>query len=123
LAEPKRRFLKNPAVIYDLRRKFEVGQNYLQLWELNFPTQPTVHKVARDSNIGWEYAAKVLSEVHLHDKIINQTEISQGKNIKQGAGNNLIPEEDFFLLSLRVKIPNRPSCHLSLLVTLLELEQ
>jgi hypothetical protein len=35
-------------------------------------------------NVGWEDAAKVISEIHLHDEIIGPAEICQGKNIEWG---------------------------------------
>jgi hypothetical protein len=49
-----------PGRIYGLSRKFAVGQKYLQLWQLKFPTRSTAHELARESNVGWEYAAKVI---------------------------------------------------------------
>jgi hypothetical protein len=96
--------------MYDLPRKFGVGQTcYLQLWQLSFPTWPTASELARESNVGWEYAAKVISEIHLHNEIIDPAEIRLGKSIQRGVGNDLTPKEDIFLLSLRVEIPNRPN--------------
>jgi hypothetical protein len=95
--------------MYDLPRKFGVGQTYLQLWQLSFLTRPTASELARESNVGWEYADKVISEIHPHNEIIHPAEIRLGKSIQRGVGNNFTPEEDMFLLSLRVEIPNRPN--------------
>jgi hypothetical protein len=95
--------------MYGLPRKVGVGQIYLQLWQLNFPIRPSANELARESNVGWEYAAKVISEIHLNNQIIDPAEICLGKNIKQGVGNNLTPQEDFFSLSLPVKILNQPN--------------
>jgi hypothetical protein len=101
-------FFFQPGHMYGLPRKFGVGQNYLQLvWELSYPTRPTASELARESNVEWEYAAKVILEIHLHYEIIDPSEIRLGKNIERGVGNNLTPEEDMFLLSLRVNIPNQ----------------
>jgi hypothetical protein len=62
--------------MYGQPRKFGVGQNELQLWEQNLPTWPTAHELARELNVGWEYAAKFTSDIHLHDaEIIDQAEI------------------------------------------------
>ncbi len=33
----------------------------------------------------------------------------KSKSIQWGVGNNLTPEEDLFLLSLRIEIPNQPN--------------
>jgi hypothetical protein len=98
-----------PGRMYHLPRKFAVGQKYLELWRLNFPTRPTASELARESNVGWNYADKVISEIHLNNEIIDPAEIRLGKNVERGAGNKLTPEEDLFLLSLRVEIPNRPN--------------
>jgi hypothetical protein len=68
-----------PGRMYGLPRKFGVGQNYLRLWQLSFPARPTAHELARESNVGWEYAAKVISEIDLHDEIIDPAEIRLGK--------------------------------------------
>jgi hypothetical protein len=57
----------------ELLRQNRVGQNYLQLWQLNFPTQPTILELTREPNVGWEYASKVISEIH--DEIIDPAEI------------------------------------------------
>jgi hypothetical protein len=78
----------------------------LRLWELSFPAIPTALELARESNAGWRYAAEVISEIHLHDKIIVPAEISLGKNVKRGVGQHFTPKEDMFLLSLCVEIPN-----------------
>jgi hypothetical protein len=56
--------------MYGLPRKFEASQNYSQLWELNFLIRPTARELARESNVGSEYAAKVILEIHLHNEII-----------------------------------------------------
>jgi hypothetical protein len=98
-----------PGRMYGLPRKFEVGQTYLRLWELSFPAIPTALELARESKVGWEYAAKVISEIHHHDEIIDPAEIRLGKNVLRGVGNHLTPEEDMFLLSLRAEIPNSPN--------------
>ena len=98
-----------PGRMNNLPRKFGVGQTYLQLWQLSFPARPTASELARESNVGWEYADKVISEIHLHNEIIDPAEIRLGKSIQRGIGNDLTPEEDMFLLSLRVEIPNRPN--------------
>ena len=92
-----------PGRMYNLPRKFGVGQTYLQLWQLSFPTRPTASELARESNVGWEYADKVISETHLHNEIIDPAEIRLGKSIQRGVGNDLTPEENMFLLSLRVE--------------------
>jgi hypothetical protein len=94
--------------MYGLPRKFGVGQIYLQLWQLNFPTRPSANELAREVNVGWHYAAKVISEIHLNDEIMDPAEICLGKNIERGVGNNLTPGEDLFRLSLHAEIPNRP---------------
>jgi transposase len=98
-----------PGRMYGLPRKFGVGQVYLQLWQLNFPTRPSANELAREANVGWHYADKVITEIHLNDEIIDPAEIRLGKNVERGVGNNLTPEEDLFLLSLRAEIPNRPN--------------
>jgi hypothetical protein len=98
-----------PGRMYNLPRKFGVGQTYLQLWQLSFPTRPTASELARELNVGWEYANKVISEIHLHNEIIDPVEICLGKSIQRGVGNNLTPEEDMLLLSLHLEIPNRPN--------------
>jgi hypothetical protein len=54
-----------PSRMYHLLRKFGVGQTYLQLWQLSFPTRPTASELARESNVEWEYADKVIWESHL----------------------------------------------------------
>jgi prolyl-tRNA synthetase len=95
-----------PGRMYGLPRKFAVGQKYLQLWQLKFPARPTAQELARESNVGWEYAAKVILEIDDRHEIIDPAEIRLGKNIERGVGNKLTPEEDFFLLSLRAEIPN-----------------
>jgi hypothetical protein len=63
----------------------------LQLWELSFPAIPTALEVARESNVGWRYAAKIILEIHLHDEIINPAEIHLGKNVQWGVGKHLTP--------------------------------
>jgi hypothetical protein len=83
-----------------------LGQIYIQLWQVNFSTRPTALELARESKVGFQYASKVISEIHLHDEIIDPAEICLGKNVKPGIGNNLTPEEDFFLLSLHSEILN-----------------
>jgi hypothetical protein len=67
--------------MYGLPRKFGVGQTYLRLWELSFPAIPTALELARESNVGWRYAAKIISEIHLDDEIIDPAEIRLGKNV------------------------------------------
>ena len=79
-----------PGRMYDLPRKFAVGQIYLQLLEFSFPAIPTALQLARESNVGWGYAAKVISEIHLHDEIIDPAVIRRGKNVHRGVGNHLI---------------------------------
>jgi hypothetical protein len=54
-----------PGRMYDLPRKFGVGQTYLQLWQLSFPARPSASELARESNVGWEYADKVIWKIHL----------------------------------------------------------
>jgi hypothetical protein len=71
-----------PGRMYDLPRKFGVGQTYLRLWELSFPAILTALELARESNVGWRYAAKVISEIHLHNEIIDPAEIRRGKNVQ-----------------------------------------
>ena len=83
-----------PGRMYDLPRKFGVGQTYLRLWELSFPAITTALELARDSNVGWGYAAKVILEIHLHDEIIDPAKIRLGKNVQRGVGKHLKPEED-----------------------------
>jgi hypothetical protein len=92
-----------------LLRKFGVGKTYLRLWELSFPAIPIALELARESNVRWRYAAKVISEIHLHDAIIAPAGILLGKNVRWGVGQHLAPEEDMFLLSLYAEIPNRPN--------------
>jgi hypothetical protein len=70
--------------MYSLPRKFGVGRTHLQLWELSFPAIPTALELARESNVGWGYAAKVILEIHLHDEIIDPAEICLGKNVQRG---------------------------------------
>ncbi len=82
--------------MYGLQRKFGVGQNYLQLWQLNFPTRPTALELSRESKVGFEYTAKVVSEIHLQDEIIDPAEICLGKNTKQGVGNKLTQRKTSF---------------------------
>ena len=98
-----------PGRMYELPRKFEVGQIFLRLWELGFPVIPTALELARESKVGWEYADKVISEILLHDEIIDPTEIRLQKGVRRGIGMHLTREEDVFLLSLRSEIPNRPN--------------
>jgi hypothetical protein len=52
-----------------------VGKTYLRLWELGFPVIPTALELARESKVGWEYAAKVITEIYLYDEIIDPAEI------------------------------------------------
>jgi hypothetical protein len=95
--------------MYNLPRKFGVRQTYLRLWELSFPAIPAALELARESNAGWQYVAKVISEIHLHDEIFGPAEIRLGKNVQRGVGKHLTPkEEDMLLLSLRAEIPNAP---------------
>ena len=86
-----------PGRMYDLPRKFGVGQTYLRLWELSFPAIPTALELARESNISWGYAEKLISEIHLQDEIIDPAEIRLGKDVQRGVGKHLTPEEDMFL--------------------------
>jgi hypothetical protein len=69
----------------------------------------TALELASESNFRWWYAAKVISEIHLHDEIIDPAEIFLGKNVQRGVGKHLTPEEDMFLLSLCAEIPNQPN--------------
>jgi hypothetical protein len=50
--------------------------------------------------IGWEYATKVISEIHLHHEMIDLAEIRLHRNIKRGVGINLTPKEDFFFFPI-----------------------
>jgi hypothetical protein len=70
--------------MYDLPRKFGVGQTYLRLWELRFPTIPSALELAREWKVGQRYATKAISEIHLHDEIIHSAEIHLGKNVQRG---------------------------------------
>jgi hypothetical protein len=97
-----------PGRMYDLPRKFGVGVTYLRLWELSFPVIPTALELARESKVGWEYAAKVIAEMNLHDEIINPAEIHLQKNVQRGVGMHLTREKDGFLLSLHSEIPQWP---------------
>jgi hypothetical protein len=89
--------------MYDLPRKFGVGQTYLQLWQLSFLTRPTASELASESNVGWEYADKVIWEIHLHNEIIDPAEIRLGKSIQQGVGNNLISRKTCFFFPFALK--------------------
>jgi hypothetical protein len=61
--------------MYDLLRKFGVGQTYLRLWGLSSPVVPTALELARESKVGWEYAAKVIAEILHHNEIIDGDEM------------------------------------------------
>jgi hypothetical protein len=73
-----------PGRMYNLSRKFGAGQTYLRLWELSFSAIPAALELARELNVVWRYAAKVISEIHLHDEIIDPAEIRLGKNVQRG---------------------------------------
>jgi hypothetical protein len=98
-----------PGRMYGLPRKFAVGQTYLQLWQLSFPTRLSSNELAREADVGWHYANKVISKIDLNKEIIDPAEIRLGKNVEWGIGNKLTPEEDLLLLSLCVEIPNQPN--------------
>jgi hypothetical protein len=80
-----------PGCMYGLPRKFAVGQIYLPLWQLSFPARPSSNELARETNVGWHYANKVISEIDLNGEIIDPAEIRLGKNAERGIGNKLTP--------------------------------
>jgi hypothetical protein len=94
--------------MYGLLRKFGVGQRYLRLWELSFLAIPTALELARESNVGWRYATKVISEIHLHDDIINPAEIRLGKNVHGGLDSISHPRKTCSFSPFVLKCPIDP---------------
>jgi hypothetical protein len=45
-------------------------------------TRPNALELDRELNVEWEYATKVLSEIHLNDEINDPAEIHLGKMIE-----------------------------------------
>jgi hypothetical protein len=85
-----------PGCMYGLPRKFAVGQICLQLWQLSFLTRLSSNELAREANVGWHYANKVISEINLKKEIIDPAEIRLGKTSNGGLETNSPPRKTYF---------------------------
>jgi hypothetical protein len=45
-----------PDHMFGLPRKFAIGQMYLRLWKLTYPTWPSSDELAREANVEWHDA-------------------------------------------------------------------
>jgi transposase len=98
--------LYQPGRMYQLPKKSEVAEVYLQLCEEK--AHPSIAETARLSRVGWDYAKLVITEL-LEDGVIQDPETRRRKKLCiLGPGQKLSTVHEMFLLSLRTLDPARP---------------
>ncbi len=98
--------LYQPGRMYQLPRKTEVAEVYLQLCEEQ--ARPSVNETARISKVGWAYANLVVTELKAIGIIVDPELLRRKKLNALGPGQKLSTVHEMFLLALRTVDPARP---------------
>jgi hypothetical protein len=94
---------------YSFSKKWDVAVAYLDLWEQNWPFKPSMRGLARHVRVSNKYATRVIHELTVKGHLQNPAVTKLNKNVVRGVGLDLTPEEEIFLLSLRIECPSRPN--------------
>ncbi len=99
----------HPGTMYDLPKKTEVADIYMEMyWEL-YPMKPSRERVAAKARVSPSYAETVIRELTETGHVLDPEELKLQWNKKIGIGAFLTTEEEIFLLSLRLESPERPN--------------
>jgi transposase len=95
--------------MYGLETKARVAMRYMEMVNESTKKLPSVAELARECKVGWDYARRVVAEIHSKGSIIQPDVIRSAKNKHCGVNERvrLTLEEELFLLILRIEIPNR----------------
>jgi hypothetical protein len=97
-----------PGRNYDFRTKMQVALIFAELWQQIFPAIPRVADVARASQVGWKFAAKVIREIITTGNLFDPEELRLRQNQSRECGDWLSQEQEVYLLSLRAADASRP---------------
>jgi hypothetical protein len=99
----------HPGRIYDLPKKMEVAEIYIEMFWSMYPEKPSRECVAVRARVSPSFAEKVMKELAETGHVLDPEWIKQSWNKSRGIGSCLSTEEDIFLLSLRLEAPQRPN--------------
>ncbi len=97
-----------PGRMYQLPRKTEVAEMYLDLLEERYPLRPTVNETAIYSKVSWGFANQVITELKALGVVVDPEVLRQKKDNVVGPGQKLSTVHEMFLLGLRTLDPARP---------------
>ena len=99
----------HPGTMYDLPKKMEVADIYIEMyWEL-FPLQPSRRRVAEKARVSPSFAERVIRELTESGNVLDPESMKLTWDKRRGVGAALSTEEEIFLLSLRLESPERPN--------------
>jgi hypothetical protein len=99
----------HPGTMYDLPKKMEVADIYIEMyWEL-FPLQPSRRRVAAKARVSPSFAERVIRELTENGHVLDPESMKLSWNKARGVVASLSTEEEIFLLALRLEAPERPN--------------
>jgi hypothetical protein len=99
----------HPGTMYDLPKKTEVADIYMEMYWRLYPVKPSRERVAAEARVSPYYAEIVIRELTETGHVVDPEILKQQWNKPRGIGALLSTEEEIFLLSLRLEAPERPN--------------
>ena len=102
-----------PGDTYPHTKKMEVITAFFDLWARSFPKRPSISSVSRAAKVSRGTVRKFIEEFEATGELKDPDEPKMAK-LKMGkekavVSNKLTPQEEIFLLVLRVEDPSRPN--------------
>jgi hypothetical protein len=95
--------------MYDLPKKMEVAEIYIEMYYKGFPVKPYRERVGAKARVSPSLAGKVMHELVETGHVLDPQIIKSSWKKVRGIGGCLTTEMEIFLLSLCLEHPERPN--------------
>jgi hypothetical protein len=99
----------HPGTMYDLPKKMEVAEIYIEMYWTMFPVKPSWDLVAARAHVSPYYAERVIRKLSEAGQVLDPEILKKLKNNDIRVGACFTIEEEIFLLSLCLEALERPN--------------
>jgi hypothetical protein len=99
----------HPGTMYDLPKKMDVAETYIDMCWTMFPDKPSRERVAEKARVSPSFAEKVMKEISESGHVLDPQLVKSTWRKARGVGSCLTTEMEIFLLALRLEHPERPN--------------
>jgi hypothetical protein len=99
----------HPDTMYDLPKKMEVAEIYIDMCWTMFPEKPSLERVGEKARVSPSFAEKVMGELSETGHVLDPELVKSSWKKAQGIRSCLTMEMEIFLLALHLEHPERPN--------------